>query len=326
LNIDIHRHLGGSIGPECVWKIIKNDNLTFLAQSLEEVNKSMSFQNNETHNFQRFLQKFKILDNIEWNEENIALSIKSVCDGLKREKIDICWLDFSINKYMRLKWHKKEAIKFIYDRFKEYTPCKIGLMLSLKYESLRRTQIEYAKLIEDPEVRDMIIGIDLVGDEQYFDHTFYKPIFKEWKKHNKILRAHVGESQSAVNVYNAIHHMHITNIAHGIKCYSDEDILSKCKHDNISFDMAITSNYVTKSWIDKNFHPFMYMLENENMITIGSDDPVQCNTTLENELKICSQMLKDHHNYNRYKIDKIINNAYEVVKPSLPYLIEPNEV
>ena len=136
----------------------------------------MTFKDGEPYNFYRFLDKFKILDEIHWDEELINSSIAAVCQQLEEEGLDFCWLDFSINKYMgAMNWHKKEAIKFIHDSFHRHRPNKVGLILSLKYESMRASQKQYAKLIDDPDIVDLLFGLDLVGDEAYFDYQFYRP-------------------------------------------------------------------------------------------------------------------------------------------------------
>lgn len=286
MKIDPHRHLGGSISVECVWDIIQRRNYSYLASTIYDVQIAMTFIDGEQTGFHRFLDKFKILDEIEWDEELIDLSIKSVCDDLEKEGIDFCWLDFSINKYMHLQWHKVDAIKFIHDSFEYHRPGKVGLILSLKYESLQQSQRQYSRLIDDPEVADILMGLDLVGDESYFDAKFYSPIFKEWRNAGKMVRAHVGESQSHKNVEDAILRMKATNIAHGIKSMGHHEILEAALDHDVVFDMAITSNYLTGVWDEPDFHPILDMMGRGLKVTIGSDDPVQCSTTLDKEFEV----------------------------------------
>ena len=251
----------------------------------------MTFVNGEHRDFYRFLSKFKILDNIPWTEELIIGSIKSVCDGLKMEGIDYCWLDFSINKYMdgSLKWYKHEAVKFIYDCFEHYRPGGVGLVLSLKYEASRADQKQYAQLIDNPHVVDTMIGLDLVGDEEQFDFRFYEPIFKEWKTHGKMLRAHVAESQHAENGLHAISHLGVTNIAHGLKMTQSSEMMAIAREHNVTFDLGLTSNNLTGVWAQKSFHPIMTLLKAKQKVTLGTDDPIQCSTTLDKEFMLAKK-------------------------------------
>lgn len=291
MRIDTHRHLGGSIPVEWVWNTIKERGWYYLAESYDDVKKVMTFCDNEPRNFHRFLDKFRILDKIEWDEELISSSIKAVCSEIEKDKLDYVWLDFSINKYMdAMNWCKKEAIKFIKSAFDTYAPGKVGLILSLKYESMVASQRQYAKLIDDTELVDLLFGIDLVGDEAYFDSSFYRPIFEEWNRAGKMTRAHVAESQSALNGLRAITVLKVTNIAHGIMMSDHDYMLGIAKDYDVTFDLGITSNYLTGVWSDPHFHPVVKLLADGLRVTLGTDDPVQCNSTLDLEFSVAEKM------------------------------------
>ncbi len=314
MKIDTHRHLGGSIPPDCIWDIINNKKLYHLAETYIDVIKAMTFKPTEKYNFHRFLNKFKILDHIPWDEETIAQTIQSVCKELETEQIDYCWMDLSINKYMDgpLKWSKIEASKFIYDCFRQYRPDKVGLILSLKYEALKSGQTRYARLIDD--IADIFIGIDLVGDEEYFDAAFYKPIFRQWKKAGKILRAHVAESQQAENGILAIEELGVTNIAHGIKMAQHPYMLDIAKDHNITFDLGLTSNKLIGLWDGISEHPITALLKHGQKITLGTDDPVQCSTTLDMEFNIARDICNISNN-DCIKMSQVaINNSISIIK------------
>ncbi len=307
LRIDCHRHMGGCCSVEFVWGIIQKLGLKHLGETEEEVRHQMTFRPDEPRGFHRFLDKFRILDEIKWTEDLIAQNIQSICDQLNKEQLDYTWMDFSINKYMDIGWHKIDAIKFIYDTFQTYRPNKVGLILSLKYESMQASQRQYAKLIEHEDAAKCLMGIDLVGDEEYFDTEFYKPIFQDWNKAKKMTRAHVGESQSLLNVKKAIADLNVANVAHGFKIVvsskaSKRDLFAWIKDKDVTFDMAITSNYLTGSWEDPNHHPITEMLRSGLKVTLGSDDPVQCSTTLNKEFKMAQKLGLTESECNQMRI------------------------
>lgn len=281
--VDTHCHLGGSVPLSFVWDTIKTNGWKHLAESEEEVKRQMTFSVGEKYDFHVFLSKFKILDEFKWTEQLIDDSIKAVCDVINHQKIDYTFMDFSINKYMSIGWHKRDAIKFIYDSFSRYAPHKVGLILSLKYESMRASQRQYASLIDNGEIADYLVGIDLVGDEMMFDSAFYEPIFKSWNDAGKLTRAHVGESQSVGNIIDAMGNLRCTNIAHGFKIMQNASGLDWAIDNGICFDMAITSNYLTGVLHDQTTHPIVDMHRKGVLVTLGSDDQVQCSSTLKEE-------------------------------------------
>lgn len=281
INIDTHIHLGGTIPTEAVWKIVRKD-MPYLAESHLDIIESMTYKAIEPKSFHRFLDKFRILDEIKWTPEAIDLSIEAICDYFAMHNMSYVWLDFSINKYMEVGWHKHEAIKFIYDRFQDYYPDKVGLILSLKYESPRTNQLKYSKILEH-DVSQYLIGLDLVGNEEHFDEDFYRPIISEWKNAGKIVRAHVGESQTISNIKSAID-MGVTNIAHGFKIVNDENLMDLAKHSDVTFDLSLISNYMTGVYTSDD-HPILEMVNRGLKVTLGSDDPVIFGSSLSKEFE-----------------------------------------
>jgi adenosine deaminase len=185
---------------------------------------------------------------------------------------------------MEIGWHKHEAIKFIYDAFQRYYPDRVGLILSLKYESMVASQRQYAKLIENPDIADILIGLDLVGNEDHFTPGFYEPLFRDWNKLGKMTRAHIGESGSYQNIIDGISRLHLTNIAHGVKIlHAPADAIAFVLDRDVTFDLAITSNYLTGLYASTQVHPCKQMLEKGFKLTLSSDDPVQCSTNLKQE-------------------------------------------
>lgn len=297
--IDTHRHMGGSIPYRFIWQIIDRHGWHHIATDEIDTYCQMVFGPDDPKDFKHFLSKFAILDLIPWTEELIDLSIQSVCNELELDKIDYAWLDFSINKYMNIGWSKSEAIDFIHSRFQAHRPNKVGLILSIKYESRKEKQNQYAELIRDDDLKSKLIGIDLVGDENAFDHSFHSALLQEWHDSNKIVRAHVGESGPAKNIKTAIE-AGVTNIAHGIKIVTEPDLIKLARDSNICFDLGLTSNLLTGVATEED-HPLTIMLHERLNITLGTDDPVICNTTLDAEFSLSKSLGATTHHINGMK-------------------------
>jgi len=247
----------------------------------------MTFAPGEECEFYRFLSKFELLDRIPWAPSSIIDSVAAVCAELDRESIDYCFLDLSVNKYLK-ELTMDEAILLIYNAFNQFRPNKVGLVLSIKYES--EPTDKYLEMLRRPEIADCFVGIDLVGDERVFDPSVYEETFKMWRLAGKFTRAHVGESQSADNIMMAIEQLKCTNIAHGLKVIDHPEIIRAALDNDVVFDLGISSNYLSGVWTDDHYHPVVRMLELGLPVTIGTDDPVQCSTTLEREFALLYDM------------------------------------
>lgn len=282
-----------------------------LADTRQDVLAAMTFLPHEPRGFYRFLDKFKILDKIPWDKELIDSSIKSICGQLEYERVDYCWMDFSINKYMHyLDMSMHDIILHIHEMFKQYRPNKVGLVISLKYESPAAHQKKYADLIQDPDVANCLVGIDLVGDEEYFNAEFYAHILRQWREAGKMVRAHVAESQKAENALDSITKLQVTNIAHGLKLIDHQYMIDEALLHGICFDLGISSNYLTGVWTDEHNHPIQKMLEAGLDITIGTDDPIQCDTDLFTEFAL----VKHWFGVSQQQCDQMVNTAIRNAK------------
>lgn len=309
--MELHRHMGGSIRAETVWEIIKRTKEN-IAPSLESVRKKMIVSGVDDRNFDTFFGKFRILDKLTWYDWAIDLAIQQICEDLEKESIEYAEISLSINKYMiHLGWTPKKVVQFIcesYSRHSRRFGVKVGLLLSLKYESNRESQLNFANLIDDPDIRPLLSGIDLVGDENYYDVEFYKPIFDKWKSYDKILRCHVGELNGGRNnIISAIKDLQVNRIAHGV--HATEEDVKIANEYGVYFDVAIHSNIYTGVVDDIKNHPLKNMVKWGAKITLNTDDPVQCDCTIDSEFSaaVKSKLITTDD------IDRIQRNAVEAV-------------
>ena len=282
---DLHRHLGGSISPTTITKIMRRSGMSM---PLNDISRRMICDTLDI-GFPAFLDKFTILNEIQWPDWAIDLSIKQVCEDIAAEGISYSEISFSIGKYISATRGPADAVQLISELFKHHASqsgIKVGLLLSMQYHSPRELQLIYADLIDNPNVQEALCGLDLIGDENYFDINFYKPIFDKWRYHNiGTLRAHVGEMPgTAGNIRIAIEQLGATSIAHGIQA-SDDDLKIAADHQ-ICFDLALYSNTVTGAWSNLQTHPIKRMLEAGCIVTLNTDDPTQFSCTLDGEFEL----------------------------------------
>lgn len=291
---DLHVHYGGAIPPQTVWEILKEDGHNFA--TLDEVIDTMTYRNdNGVYTFDKFLRKFDILNMIRWTEGHIIKTTRAVVSELAHQGTKYAEVRFTINKYadylgmsnkeitiFMCKEMRKAAIEFNID---------IAPILCVKYESSRDGQLEILRLIDDADVADHVDGLDLVGDERFFNVEFYEPIFRQWEAAEKGLIAHVGESQTAENVRAAIERLHVRRISHGIKIIEDEEVVRIANDYGVAFDVALTSNLKTGVVADLANHPVKRMLELGCQVSLGTDDPTILDTTLDQEYKIAKDIV-----------------------------------
>lgn len=301
---DNHCHLGGLIPPETIYELsdrnIPLDDITMLVtMSVEEIGLGFDY----------FLHKFEILDNMIWTDQKIEYMVQSVCESIKRSKTSFVNVSLSLNKYldhMSISYVAAlmgEAFKFHAGQ----NGIVINLLLSLRYDSDKPLQKQISDIIiGDESLSSLYAGIDLVGKESCLDIGFYKPIFDVWSDNHKILRAHVGELPGThQNVIDAIKHLSINRIAHGI--HADNDGLKMAADNSVIFDLALHSNLYTGAIRDMKLHPIRNMIDHGCTVTLSTDDPVQFQCTLDDEYA----MAINHGLMNIDIAKTIMMNSYE---------------
>lgn len=315
--VDCHRHLGGSCSPRFLLRAMEVGACPVLDYT--EIERKLVCMPDEPREFKHFLSKFKFLDKIKWTEELVAEKIKFVCDEMNQESLMGVFLDFSVSKYRHIGWSLNEAMNFILDRFDEYSDIPIVPILSIKYESPDEVQYKIARVIEDSSIADRVGGIDFVGDESKFNPRIQRPICQMWQ--GKLVRLHVGESEHSQNVSQAITDFKATNIAHGIRIVDDQYLLEACGMcQDVVFDVAPTSNYVTGVVKEDQVHPSRLMLDHGVHMTVGSDDPIQCRTTLHEEY----ELLKDS-GFTESDLNTLANNGRVQLERWLAYSVGGNK-
>lgn len=284
---DLHRHLGGSISPELVCKLIGTDDINY-------VRSRMIVDFTKPRSFESFLDKFNILNEINWNEQAIRESTEDVCEIVNQEGIQHCFISATLTKYAKYlnnDFHHISTILYeSINKIADKHQINIGLLLALRYDSPKDEQLKIFSILESPSTRALFKGIDLVGSETAFDYKFYQPIISKCRSYDLQARAHVGEMPNhKTNTGLAIKHLDVNRIAHGIYL-SDEDI-NRAIDKNIIFDMAIHSNMATGSIAKVTDHPLKHMLEQGCQITLNTDDPIQFNCTLEDEYNLATKYL-----------------------------------
>lgn len=307
---DVHRHLGGSTTPRFVHSTLAD---LGSQMTLEDV-KARMVVTERPYEFDTFLSKFTILDDIPWTYNLLRQSIVDVCAELKKERVKYCWMDFSVNKYMaNMPWSKVELIEYLHSLFNEFLPGRVGLVLSLKYETLHEDyDMEYLELLTS-ETIDKLVGIDLVGDETKLDRELCRKVLRPWKRMGKMVRMHVAEACGVDNAEFAVREIEVTNIAHGIKILERPELVQAARKAGIVFDLALTSNYMTGVLDTAVVHPIKQMMAEGLRCTISSDDPVQLGVTVESE-----QQLAYAHGLTQWQIDTCHETAAKSVKHFMP--------
>ncbi|MCY3661475.1 MAG: adenosine deaminase [bacterium] len=138
-----------------------------------------------------------------------------------------------------------------------------------------------------------VVGLGLDGNEELLGRT--SPKFTEVYARAAELglgrTAHAGESSGPEGVWDALEHLHLDRVDHGVRSIEDPALLEHLAEREITLNVTPTSNVITGLYPDVDHHAVGPLIEAGVPVTINSDDPKAMNVTLSGEFAEVSRSL-----------------------------------
>ena len=96
---------------------------------------------------------------------------------------------------------------------------------------------------------------------------------------------HSGEADGPNSIYDAIY-FGAKRIGHGVRAVEDSNLVKKIVDEGITLEVCPTSNICTSVYNKIADIPIKQFIDSGVKITINTDDPAICNTSLKKELKL----------------------------------------
>lgn len=128
-----------------------------------------------------------------------------------------------------------------------------------------------------------VTGFGLAGDEVNFPPKLFKRAYEIADDAGLSCTVHAGEFAPASGMLEAIQHLPIKRIGHGVQAIHSQETINLLKERNIALEICPSSNITLGLFKDMSCHPFPQFLEQGLAISLNSDDPPFMGTTLSNE-------------------------------------------
>jgi len=169
---------------------------------------------------------------------------------------------------------------------------------------------------------ECVVGFDLSGEEQNYAPIIFKDFFLEAKNMGFGVSIHCGETTGPEDIWEAIIDLSADRIAHGLGASKDQDLLSYISEKRIPLEICPTSNYLIKAIPSLREHPIREFKEKGIRITVNTDNPVTCQTSLSREYDNLMKLLQ----FTLIDVRRTVENALEAsfAPPELKDKIKKN--
>lgn len=291
--VELHRHLEGCISAELLLQIAQEYEVNLPTRKLEELRPLIQVQGN-AGSLKAFLDKFYWLGMAFPNLEAVERVAYYVCRDCARDNIRYVELRFS-PLFMSLEIHHSwedllhAVLKGIRRAEKEFD-IETGLIVgvsrsnSLKH-ALRVVDIacEYAGL--------GVVGVDLFGDEAAYPPELFQAAFRVAREGGLNVTVHAGEGGGETNIRAAIEVLGAQRIGHGVKIVNDKEMTAWVKDRGVPLEISLTSNIKTGTVPSLKEHPLRRLYDYGIKVSINTDDPAICDTTLSREYLLAMDYL-----------------------------------
>jgi adenosine deaminase len=276
---ELHVHVIGAIRPSTLISIIEQDGIETPYRNVDDIVNLFRYRD-----FGHFIDVYKeVVDYITHENyfERIAYEMLEDCARCNTRYVEFSFssidhvergLDFRDMVHNLNKGIKRAAQDF---------SIESNIRIDLVRNSGPDTAMETLDSIRDyPE---NIVAIDLGGSEHMVPP---KPFAKAYTKAREMglhLVAHAGEAAGPGSIWDAITHLGVERIGHGVTAIGDSKLLDYMKEHQIAIEACPVSNVRTGVVETLTEHPIWEFYEKGLLVSVNSDDPSFFHTDMNNE-------------------------------------------
>lgn len=288
---DLHLHLDGSLSPEIIIEIAKEENIKLPTYNPNDLRKYLEVP--ETcSSLNEYLTKFDLPNLVLQSKNGLYKATKDLLkreayDGLKYVEIRMA-PQLSTLKGLSQKEVVEAILEALKDGEKEYD-IKSNLILCLmRNNNNKKENLETINVAKE-FLNHGVVALDLAGAEALFPNEMFYEEFELAKDLNIPFTIHAGEASNSESVVTALS-MGAKRIGHGIHAIEDKKVVEYISKNRIPLEICPKSNLDTKAIKSFDELPIKKFLENNVLVTINTDDMTVSNTNLKNEYKILKEM------------------------------------
>lgn len=306
--VELHCHLDGSVRPETIIDISKEEGIDIPSMNLEVIKKKV-IAPWECSSLNEYLDKFTLPLSVMQSRKSLKRIAYELIEDASNENVKYIEIRFAPLFHMEEGLSIKEIIESVLsgisDGEKDFD-IKGNLILSC----LRNMPTE--RVYDVIEAGREYIGkgvaaVDLCGpEEEGFVEKFIEPI-ELAREYGYKITIHAGETGIGKNVLQAVKMLHAQRIGHGVFINNCKEAYNIVKEKNIFLEMCPTSNIQTKAVSSLKDHPIYKFYKDGIKVTINTDNRTVSNTNMCNECRIIEEefhmSFEDYKNIYYYSID-----------------------
>lgn len=307
--IELHLHLDGSLRPETVWELAKEQNIKLPANTVDEVRDQMQVPE-DCRTLEEYLTRFDLPLLVLQTREALERAAFELTEDLAKEGVTYAEIRFapqlSIKGGMTQEQAVEAAIEGVKRGMEQYPSIRVGLILCCMRgednEEWNLQTVEAAKKY----LGDVVCAVDIAGAESLYPTDRFAPVFEKVREYGLPSTIHAGEAAGPESMKTALA-FGAKRIGHGVAAVEDPKLVRRLIEEQITLEVCVTSNYQTKVVPSIEAHPIRRLFNAGVRVTVNSDNRTVSNTNVRKELDI----LRNVFGFKEQEIEKMEEYAWE---------------
>ena len=293
--IDLHLHLDGSVKPQTLWELAKEQHIAAPRETLSEY---LEYLNIKRHcgSVNEYLEMFDLPVDVMQDEESLCRITKELIELLYSQGLCYAEIRFAPQLHTKKDLSQAQAVEAVLRgrelALKNCPGFEVGILLCMM--CIGDEKVNWEENAETVEVcrhylSHGVAGLDLAGAEGIVPLKNFAPLFLRAKELKIPCTCHAGDSQGADTVRDAMD-FGVKRIGHGHHIIEDTALVERAIRDGISIEVCPSSNIQCLTQSSYETHPAKKLLDMGLNVTINTDNMCFAGVSLQDEYDHC---LKD---------------------------------
>jgi adenosine deaminase len=272
--IDLHRHLEGSVRFATFVELAREVGIDLSRRELLR----RTTMKGEKPGFLRFLSKFELYRGLYPSRDWIERVAFEAAEDAKKDGVIHLELRFSPTHFgRRMKANGEDVAEWV---AKGARRAGVGIRFIATFGR------DYGLKGNEPTTRavrgtNVFSGLDLAGNEA----VPARPFVALFRKLKLPVTIHAGEAGGPENVREAIEKFGARRIGHGVRVLEDPRVVELARRLQVHFEVCLSSEIQTGAARSWKRHPGLRLLREALPMSLNTDDPSICGTTLSQECR-----------------------------------------
>ena len=306
---DLHIHLDGSLRAETIHELRGSDEVELPFESVEEIRRFF-IEDLPKRDLVAYLERFDVTTAVMQTQtalERIAFELVEDAAAENVWYMEVRYAPILSTKRGLSPRQVVDAIERGLRKGQEtYPRTRVHqIICGLRHFEPERAMRMAALAVEYKDRG--VLAFDLAGAERDNPAKRFREAFYLVRDANLNVTVHAGEAYGPESIHQALHWTGAHRIGHGVRLREDPDLMEYVRDHRIPIEMCPTSNVQTGAVPSIEQHPIREYFDRDLRVTVNTDNRLMSNTTVTNELRLCSE----HLDFDLPEIKKLVLNGFK---------------